>query len=365
MELNQSNVLATLGTVEDPDFKRDLVSLKMIEDLKIEGRDIRFTIVLTTPACPLQDKLENDCRTALENTFGSDLEITVRFTSRVTSKREDLNLLPGVKNILTVGSGKGGVGKSTVAVNLALELSQLGASVGIMDADIYGPSLPTMLGLKGTRPDVIEKDGKHKIIPIEKYGLKALSIGLLVDDKQAIVWRGPMASSALRQFVTDVEWGELDYLIIDLPPGTGDIHLTVVQTMPVTGAIIVTTPQEVAMADAKKAIAMFKMGQIQVPVLGVVENMAYFTPSELPDNKYYIFGEGGGQRLAEEFEIPVLGEIPIVQSIREGGDKGVPISAEGDSITGQAFAQMARNVAQQVSVRNANLAPTKPVEIAT
>lgn len=365
MELNQSNVLATLGTVEDPDFKRDLVSLKMIEDLKIEGRDIRFTIVLTTPACPLQDKLENDCRTALENTFGSDLEITVRFTSRVTSKREDLNLLPGVKNILTVGSGKGGVGKSTVAVNLALKLSQLGASVGIMDADIYGPSLPTMLGLKGTRPDVIEKDGKHKIIPIEKYGLKALSIGLLVDDKQAIVWRGPMASSALRQFVTDVEWGELDYLIIDLPPGTGDIHLTVVQTMPVTGAIIVTTPQEVAMADAKKAIAMFKMGQIQVPVLGVVENMAYFTPSELPDNKYYIFGEGGGQRLAEEFEIPVLGEIPIVQSIREGGDKGVPISAEGDSITGQAFAQMARNVAQQVSVRNANLAPTKPVEIAT
>jgi ATP-binding protein involved in chromosome partitioning len=222
-----------------------------------------------------------------------------------------------------------------------------------------------MLGLKGKRPEVIEKEGKHKIIPLEQYGVRALSIGLLVDDKQAIVWRGPMASSALRQFVTDVEWGDLDYLIIDLPPGTGDIHLTLVQTVPVTGAVIVTTPQEVAMADAKKAIAMFRMGQIQVPVLGVVENMAYFTPAELPDNKYYLFGEGGGQRLADEFELPLLGEIPLVQSIREGGDNGVPVSAQEQAISNEAFARMARNVAQQVSVRNANLAPTKPVEITT
>jgi len=220
-----------------------------------------------------------------------------------------------------------------------------------------------MFGLKGARPEVIEQKGKHKIIPIERFGVKVLSIGFLVDEMQAVVWRGPMVSSALRQFVTDVEWGDLDYLIIDLPPGTGDIHLTMVQTMPVTGAVIVTTPQEVAMADAKKGIAMFNMGQIKVPVLGIVENMAYFTPAELPDNKYYIFGKGGGQKLADQFEIPLLAQIPIVQSIREGGDMGVPAAISDEPVSWQAFELLARNVAQQVSIRNANLAPTQPVDI--
>lgn len=363
MSISKSAVLSALQTVEDPDFKRDLVSLNMIEDIEIDGKAVRFTVVLTTPACPLKAQIEADCVAAIQKLVAPEAEVSVHFTSRVTTLRKDLDLLPGVKNILAVASGKGGVGKSTVAVNLALSLARQGAKVGIMDADIHGPSIPLMLGMKGARPEVVEKEGKHKIIPIEKHGIHALSIGFLVDEMQAVVWRGPMVSSALRQFVTDVEWGELDYLIIDLPPGTGDIHLTMVQTIPVTGAVIVTTPQEVAMADAKKGIAMFRMQQINVPILGIVENMAYFTPAELPGNKYYIFGRGGGQRLAQAYELPLLGEIPIVQSIREGGDEGLPASIADIDAAREPFRLLARNVAQQVSVRNASMAPTQPVEI--
>lgn len=363
MQITKEAILAALQTVEDPDFKKDLVTLKMVEDIKIDGNRISFTVVLTTPACPMKAQIESDCVAAIHHMVTEDAEVSVHFTSRVTSMRADLNLLPGVKNIIAVASGKGGVGKSTVATNLALTLAKQNARVGIMDADIHGPSLPLMFGLKGARPEVLEKEGKHKIIPIERFGVKVLSIGFLVDEMQAIVWRGPMVSSALRQFVTDVEWGELDYLIIDLPPGTGDIHLTMVQTMPVTGAVIVTTPQEVAMADAKKGIAMFNMGQVKVPVLGIIENMAYFTPAELPDNKYYIFGKGGGQRLADTFELPLLGQIPIVQSIREGGDLGVPAAIGDEPIAYESFEQLAQQLAQQVSIRNANMAPTKTVEI--
>lgn len=363
MQITKEAILAALQTVEDPDFKKDLVTLKMVEDIKINGNQITFTVVLTTPACPMKAQIESDCVAAIHHMVTEDAKVSVHFTSRVTSMRADLNLLPGVKNIIAVASGKGGVGKSTVATNLALTLAKQNARVGIMDADIHGPSLPLMFGLKGARPEVVEKEGKHKIIPIERFGVKVLSIGFLVDEMQAIVWRGPMVSSALRQFVTDVEWGELDYLIIDLPPGTGDIHLTMVQTMPVTGAVIVTTPQEVAMADAKKGIAMFNMGQVKVPVLGVIENMAYFTPAELPDNKYYLFGKGGGQKLADAFELPLLGQIPIVQSIREGGDLGVPAAIGDEPIAYESFEQLAQQLAQQVSIRNANMAPTKPVEI--
>ena len=280
----------------------------------------------------------------------------------MTTLRQDLNLLPGVKNIIAVASGKGGVGKSTVAANLAVALAQDGARVGLLDADIYGPSLPTMFGIKSERPQVKQSGDKHLIIPIERYGVKLLSIGLLIDEMQAVVWRGPMASSALRQFVTDVDWGELDYLILDLPPGTGDIHLTVVQTMPVTGALIVTTPQEVAMADARKGVAMFKMAQIKVPILGVVENMSYFTPPELPDKKYHLFGKGGGEKLAEQFDIPLLAELPLVESIREGGDSGMPASLQNEEVE-LAFQDLARNLARQVSLRNANQEATKTVEV--
>jgi ATP-binding protein involved in chromosome partitioning len=244
-----------------------------------------------------------------------------------------------------------------------LALAKDGAKVGLMDADIYGPSVPIMLGIKGERPLMKEVDGKGMIVPIEVMGIKAMSIGLLIDDRQAVVWRGPMASSALKQFVTDVLWGDLDYLIIDLPPGTGDIHLTMVQTIPVTGSVIVTTPQEVALADAKKAIMMFDGPQIKVPILGVVENMAYFTPPELPDNKYYIFGQDGGKRLADMFEVPFLGQLPINMSIREGGDMGTPALLNGDQISKDAIDKVAQQVARQISIRNANLDPTKIVEI--
>jgi ATP-binding protein involved in chromosome partitioning len=275
-------------------------------------------------------------------------------------------VLPKVKNIIAVVSGKGGVGKSTVAANLALALSQGGAKVGLMDADIYGPSVPIMFGVRGERPMMMEFEGdassakaseakKGMIVPIEKYGIKLMSIGFLVDEKNAVVWRGPMASSAIRQFVTDVYWDELDYLVVDMPPGTGDIHLTLVQTVPVTGVVIVTTPQDVALADAKKGIAMFGQAQVNVPIIGLVENMSYFTPAELPENKYYIFGKEGGRRLAEEYDLPFLGQIPIVQSIREGGDLGIPIMVSDDTITKKAFEEFAAMTIRNIAMQNAKM----------
>jgi len=262
-----------------------------------------------------------------------------------------------------VVSGKGGVGKSTVAANLALALAQGGAKVGLMDADIYGPSVPIMFGVRGERPMMIEIGDKGMIAPLERYGIKLISIGLLVDEKNAVVWRGPMASSAIRQFVTDVYWGDLDYLVIDMPPGTGDIHLTLVQTVPVTGAVIVTTPQDVALADAKKAIAMFGQAQINVPIIGLVENMSYFTPAELPNNKYYIFGKEGGKRLADEYDIPLLGQIPIVQSIREGGDEGIPVMVGDDEISKKAFSEFAAHVVRSIAMRNANIGQEKVASV--
>nr|MCU0355616.1 Mrp/NBP35 family ATP-binding protein [Cytophagales bacterium] len=259
--------------------------------------------------------------------------------------------------------GKGGVGKSTVTANLAIALHKLGAKVGLIDADIYGPSMPTMFDTEGMRPQVTQREGKNLIVPIHQYGVKLLSMGFLTSKADdAVVWRGPMASSALRQFITDAEWGELDYLLIDLPPGTSDIHLTLVQTVPVTGAVIVTTPQKVALADARRGLAMFKQPSINVPVLGVVENMAYFTPAELPENKYYIFGKAGGKQLAEQYQVPFLGEIPLVQSIREAGDNGKPV-VMSESVAGQAFRDLAEELARQVSIRNATMGQTKRVEI--
>ena len=260
-------------------------------------------------------------------------------------------------------SGKGGVGKSTVAANLALSLAEGGASVGLMDADIYGPSVPIMFGVRGERPMMKDVDGKGMIVPLNKYGIKLMSIGLLVDEKNAVVWRGPMASSAIKQFVTDVDWGNLDYLIIDMPPGTGDIHLTLMQTVPVTGVVIVTTPQNVALADAKKGIAMFGQAQISVPIIGLIENMAYFTPAELPENKYYLFGKEGGKRLADEYDLQFLGQIPLVQSIREGGDDGVPAMVGNDEISKKAFRDITSAAVRNIAMRNANLPQTKLVEV--
>lgn len=363
-DMTQDDVLKALSTVQEPDLGKDLVTLNMVRDITIEGNYVSFTVVLTTPACPLKDKIKHDCIQAIKTTIDSAATVKVNFTSSTTTIRADKStVLPGVKNIIAVVSGKGGVGKSTVSANLALALAQGGATVGLMDADIYGPSVPIMFGVRGERPMMTEVAGKGMIVPLERYGIKLLSIGLLVDEKNAVVWRGPMASSAIRQFITDVHWGELDYLVIDMPPGTGDIHLTLMQTAPVTGVVVVTTPQDVALADAKKGIAMFGQAQLNVPIIGLVENMSYFTPAELPNHKYYIFGKEGGKRLAEEYDLPFLGQIPLVQSIREGGDTGRPIMLSDDDITKEAFHEFAGIVARSISMRNAHMKAEEVAEV--
>lgn len=349
--------------VDDPDLGKDLVTLGMIKNLEVEGKRVSFRVELTTPACPMKDQIRHACETAVKHLVSKDVELEIEMGAQVSQARQGGEVLPGVKNIIAVVSGKGGVGKSTVSVNLALGLAAKGAKVGLIDADIYGPSVPLMLGLKQARPQVKEVDGKSIIIPVESAGLKVLSIGFLVDEEQAVVWRGPMASSALRQFIQDCDWGELDYLVLDLPPGTGDIHLTMVQTVPVTGAVVVTTPQEVALADARKAMAMFKMPNIQVPVLGIVENMAWFSPEELPDNKYYIFGQGGGQRLADDLGVPLLGQLPLVEGIREGGDMGQPAVLHLEHPAKEHFLDLAGELARQVSIRNAQMPASQIVNM--
>jgi ATP-binding protein involved in chromosome partitioning len=356
--MTKEKILEALSNVQEPDLGKDLVTLNMVKDIEINGNDVSFTIVLTTPACPMKDMMGNASTNAIKLLVNKEANVKVNFTSNTTTRRTDAgSVLPKVKNIIAVVSGKGGVGKSTVSANLALALAQGGAKVGLMDADIYGPSVPIMFGVRGERPMMMEIEGKGMIVPLERYGIKLISIGLLVDEKNAVVWRGPMASSAIKQFVTDVFWDELDYLVVDMPPGTGDIHLTLMQTVPVTGAVIVTTPQDVALADAKKGL--FGQAQLNVPIIGLVENMSYFTPRELPDNKYYIFGKDGGKRLADEYDIPFLGQIPLVQEIREGGDQGVPVMMSDDSITKKAFEGFASQVVRSIAMRNANISGEK------
>lgn len=362
--MTQEKILEALGNVQEPDLGKDIVTLNMVKDIQIDGNYVSFTVVLTTPACPMKDMIKNACINAVKLLVNKDAAVNVKFSANTTTKRNDPGtVLPRVKNIIAVVSGKGGVGKSTVSSNLALALASGGAKVGLMDADIYGPSVPIMFGVRGERPMMVEIEGKGMIVPLEKYGIKLMSIGLLVDEKNAVVWRGPMASSAIRQFVTDVYWDELDYLVVDMPPGTGDIHLTLMQTVPVTGTVIVTTPQDVALADAKKGIAMFGQAQLNVPVIGLVENMSYFTPAELPDHKYYIFGKEGGRRLADEYDLPFLGQIPLVQSIREGGDQGEPIMVSNDEVTKAAFKEFASHVIRSVSMRNANMNAESVAEV--
>ncbi len=363
--MTTEEILKALSNVQEPDLGKDLVTLNMIQDLKVDGDAVSFTIVLTTPACPMKDLMKNASENAIKLLVNPKAQVQVNFTSNTTSLRKDeQTVLSKVKNIIAVVSGKGGVGKSTVSANLALALAEGGAKVGLMDADIYGPSVPIMFGVRGQRPLMKDVDGKGVIIPLDKYGIKLMSIGLLVDEKDAVVWRGPMASSAIRQFLTDVDWGELDYLVIDMPPGTGDIHLTIMQTVPVTGVVIVTTPQQVALADAKKAIAMFGQANVNVPIIGLVENMAYFTPAELPDNKYYLFGKEGGLKLASEYDLSFLGQIPLVQSIREGGDEGVPAMVGEEAVSKDAFRTFVGNAVRQIAIRNANLPRTETITVA-
>ncbi len=351
--ISEDIIIKALSTVIEPDLKKDLVSLSMVRDIKIEHGKVRFTIVLTTPACPLKDKIEQDCVNAIHSLVDENLEVKVEMIANVTTHRLDKLTLPEVKNIIAVASGKGGVGKSTVSTNLAVALAQRGAKVGLLDADIHGPSVPMMFGEMDNRPMMHTVEDRELMIPVEKFGIKLLSIGFLIKPEQAVVWRGPMVSSALRQFINDTDWGELDYLVLDLPPGTGDVHLTMAQIVPLTGVVMVTTPQAVALADAFKAATMFNMMPAKIPLLGVVENMAWFTPNELPDNKYFIFGNGGGKKMSEELQVPFLGEVPLFMSIREGGDTGKPATLDTENPARKYFMDIAERVAQKVAILNA------------
>lgn len=347
--ITKEQILHALGHVEEPDLKKDLVTLNMIENIEILPNKIKFDVVLTTPACPLKGHIEHACRNAIALFVSKEVEVEINMTAKV--RAVDTAQLKNIKNIILVSSGKGGVGKSTVAANLALALANTGAKTGLLDADIYGPSVPLMFGVEGAKPQSSQgPDGKNRIVPVERYGLKLLSIGFFTDPNQPIPWRGPMATSAIKQLFGDTDWGELDYLIVDMPPGTGDIHITTAQSYPIAGAVIVTTPQQVALADAIKGMAMYQMEGVKVPIIGVIENMSYFTPAELPDNKYYIFGKDGGKRLAADNQVPFLGEIPLVKSVADAGDNGFPIALDQDEPVAKAFADIAGRVAQELSI---------------
>lgn len=351
MSITKEAVIEALRNVDDPDLKKDIVSLNMVKDVEVNGKHVSFTVVLTTPACPMKDMIKRACENAIVYYVDKEAIVNVNMTANTTTQRTG-PVLPGVKNFIAVSSGKGGVGKSTVAANLAVALAMQGAKVGLVDADIYGPSMPIMFDVLEEKPMVRDIGDKTFIVPVESYGVKLLSIGFFADMNQAIVWRGPIAVRALNQMLGEADWGELDYMIIDLPPGTGDIHLSLVTAVPLTGAIVVTTPQQVALADARKGVAMFQLPQINVPVLGIVENMAWFTPAELPENKYYIFGKEGGAQLAEKLNVPLLGQIPLVQSICEAGDVGRPVVLQKDTPQAKAFLELAGNVVRQVAIRN-------------
>ena len=364
MTLYPKLIIDALATVRYPGTGKNLVEAEMIADnIRIDGMKVSFSLIFEKPTDPFMKSILKAVEAAIHAYVSPEVEVTIATESRQAARPEPGKLLPQVKNIIAVSSGKGGVGKSTVAANLAVALAKQGYKVGLLDADIFGPSVPKMCQVEDARPYAEQIDGRDLIVPVEKYGLKLLSIGFFVDPDQATLWRGGMASNALKQLIADADWGELDYFILDTPPGTSDIHLTLVQTLGITGAVIVSTPQEVALADARKGINMYTNDKVNVPILGLVENMAWFTPAELPENKYYLFGKEGVKRLSEEMNVPLLGQIPIVQSICEGGDNGAPVALNENTITGRAFEELAANVVEQVDIRNKELAPTRIVEV--
>lgn len=364
MTLYPKLILDALATVRYPGTGKNIVEAEMVADnLRIDGMKVSFSLVFEKPTDPFMKSIVKASEKAIHTFVSPEVEVSIATESRMAARPEPGKMLPLVKNVIAVSSGKGGVGKSTVSANLAIALSKLGYKVGLLDADIFGPSVPKMFQVEDARPYAETIDGRDLIIPIEKYGIKLLSIGFFVDPDTATLWRGGMASNALKQLVGDANWGELDYFILDTPPGTSDIHLTLLQTLAITGAVIVSTPQQVALADARKGIDMYTNDKVNVPILGLVENMAWFTPAELPENKYYIFGKEGTKRLAEEMNLPLLGQIPLVQSICESGDNGMPVALDENTLTGQAFIRLAQNVVEQTNLRNDNLSPTTIVEV--
>ncbi len=364
MKLYPKLILDALATVRYPGNGKNLVEAEMVADnLRIDGMAVSFSLTFEKPTDPFMKSMVKAAETAIHTYVSPEVEVTITTESRQTARPEVGKLLPEVKNVVAVSSGKGGVGKSTVAANLAVALVKMGYKVGLLDADIFGPSVPKMFQVEDARPYSENIGGRDLIVPIEKYGLKLLSIGFFVKPDQATLWRGGMASNALKQLVGDAAWGDLDYFILDTPPGTSDIHLTLLQTLAITGAVIVSTPQQVALADARKGVDMYTNDKVNVPILGLIENMAWFTPAELPENRYYIFGKEGCKRLAEELDVPLLGQIPIVQSICENGDKGTPVALDENSVTGRAFLQLAAAVVRQVDKRNVEMAPTQIVEV--
>lgn len=362
MTLYPNLIKEALSTVRYPGTGKDIVTMEMLDDdIRIDGDSVSFSLIFDKPTDPFIKSILKSAETAIKLKAGAGVQVSINVRTRQQPKEEE-ELLPGVRNTIAVASGKGGVGKSTVAANLAVSLARQGYRVGLLDADIFGPSMPKMFQVEDARPYAENIDGRDLIVPIEQYGIKLLSIGFFVEPGQAVLWRGAMASNALKQLIAEAKWGDLDYFLIDMPPGTSDIHLTLVQTLGLTGAVVVSTPQEVALADARKGIDMFTNPKVNVPVLGLVENMAWFTPAELPENRYYLFGKEGCKRLAEELGIPLLGQIPIVQSICEGGDSGHPVALDRESIIGKAFDSLASALVESTVRRNNEKPATQAVD---
>ncbi|MGV1011548.1 MAG: P-loop NTPase [Flavobacterium sp.] len=367
MKLDRKEILKALETITIAGEGKNMVESGAVKNVITFGDEVMVDLVLSTPAMHIKKRAEDDIKKLIHEQFSADAVVKVNIKVEAKENPNEIKgkSIPGISNVIAVASGKGGVGKSTITANLAVSLAKMGFKVGVLDADIYGPSMPIMFDVENEKPISIDVNGKSKMKPVESYEIKLLSIGFFTSPSQAVIWRGPMAAKALNQMIFDADWGELDFMLIDLPPGTGDIHLSIMQSMPITGAVIVSTPQAVALADARKGISMFLSESINVPVLGIIENMAYFTPEELPENKYYIFGKEGAKNLAEDLQVPFLGEVPLVQSIREAGDYGRPAALQTVSTLEKVFEEIARNVVQETVSRNENLAPTEAIKITT
>ncbi|MDC3194915.1 Mrp/NBP35 family ATP-binding protein [Flavobacteriaceae bacterium] len=371
MSFTKQDIYNALDTITEPGEGKSLVENKNISNLVVFGNEVIVDVTISNPTLQAKKKVESEIKKAILSKVDEKIDVKVNIKTSAAPKKEEKSTLikgkkiPSIQNIIAIASGKGGVGKSTITANMAVSLSKMGFKVGILDADIYGPSMHLMFDVEKERPISVKIEGRSKMKPIENYGVKLLSLGFFTNPNQAVIWRGPMASKALNQLIFDADWGELDFLLIDLPPGTGDVHLSIVQALPINGAVIVSTPQTIALADAKKGVAMFQQESIQVPVLGIIENMAYFTPEELPDNKYYIFGKDGAKHLAEDINTKFLGEIPLVQSIREAGDVGHPVALQENTSLENAFATLTKEMVSELLKRNANLPPTEVVRITT